>query len=107
MGPWLYLAYTGTLVDVVPPSISVYGFADDHITHKPFSLASPLHEQQTIHELETCAVTINIWMNANKLTMNTSLTEFIMFGSNTQLKECVTYYTYRHCWRCCTPWHLY
>ena len=56
LGPWLYLAYTGTLFDVIPPSISVYGFADDHIAHKRFSLAFQLHEPQNIHELEACAV---------------------------------------------------
>jgi len=76
LGPWLYLAYTGTLFDVIPPSISVYGFADDHIAHKRFSLASPL--QRYIHKLEACAVTINKWMNANKLKMNTLKTEYIM-----------------------------
>jgi len=67
-----------------------------------FSLVSPLHEQQNVHELESCAVTINKWMNANKLKMNTTKTEFIMFGSNAQLKKCVTSNTHIH-----TPCNLY
>ena len=33
LGPWLYLTYTGAIFDIVPPSISVYGFADDHTTN--------------------------------------------------------------------------
>jgi len=52
-------------------------------------MASPLHEQQNIHELEACAVIINKWMHANTLKMNTSKTEYIMFGSNAQHKKCV------------------
>ena len=31
LGPWLYLAYAGTLFDVILNDISVFGFADDHI----------------------------------------------------------------------------
>jgi len=34
--PWLYLTYVGTLFDVIPPTISVYGFADDHIASQRF-----------------------------------------------------------------------
>ena len=90
LGPWLYLTYAGTLFDVIPPSISVYGFADDHIANKRFRPTSVTNELNAIKDLEQCAVTINSWMNENKLKMNTSKTEFIMFGSKAQLNKCST-----------------
>ena len=42
LGPWLYLVYAGTLFNVIPSSITVYGFADDHIAHDRFSVVSLL-----------------------------------------------------------------
>jgi len=36
------------------------------------------------------AQSINNWMNGNKLKMNNSKTEFLMFGSRKQLDKCVT-----------------
>ena len=30
LGPLLFLTYAGTIFDIVPPSISVFGFVDDH-----------------------------------------------------------------------------
>jgi hypothetical protein len=89
LGPWLYLAYAGTLFDVIPPTISLYGFADDHIANKRFR-PLPETESSAIKELEQCAVNINDWMNKNKLKMNTSKTEFIMFGSKAHLSKCTT-----------------
>ena len=47
-------------------------------------------ERNAIQELEQCALIINNWMNENKLKMNASKTEFIMFGSRQQLDKCVT-----------------
>ena len=90
LGPWLYLTYAGTLFDVIPPSITVYGFADDHTANKRFRPESSIVERNAIRELECCASTINKWMNENKLKMNTSKTEFIMFGSISQLDKCNT-----------------
>jgi hypothetical protein len=90
LGPWLYLTYAGTLFDVIPSNIGVHGFADDHIAKKRFTPTSNRTECDAINELENCAVTINDWMNANKLKMNTSKTEFILFGSKTQLNKCTT-----------------
>jgi len=88
LGPWLYLTYAGTLFDVVPPSITVYGFADDHTANKRFKPTSFSVERTAIQELERCALVINNWMNENKLKMNASKTEFIMFGSRPQLNKC-------------------
>lgn len=89
LGPWLYLAYAGTIFDIVPPSITVYGFADDHTANKRFK-PTPSEEANAIQELQNCAIDINNWMNNNKLKMNNSKTEFILFGSRSQLGKCNT-----------------
>ncbi|KAH3850905.1 hypothetical protein DPMN_093381 [Dreissena polymorpha] len=69
------------MFDVVPPSITVYGFADDHTANKRFKPTSSFVERTAIQELESCALVINNWMNENKLKMNASKTEFIMFDN--------------------------
>ena len=89
LGPWLYLTYAGTLFDVIPPHISVYGFADDHTANIRFT-PTPSMERKAIQDLQDCTITINNWRNGNKLKMNNSKTEFIMFGSRKQLDKCVT-----------------
>ena len=81
LGPWLCLKHAGTLIDVVPNSIAVYSFVDDHIANKPFRPTLVENEEHAINELENCAVTINNWMRQNKLKINTSKTEFILFGN--------------------------
>ena len=88
LGPWLYLTYAGTLFDVIPSGLSVYGFADDHTATKRFKPTEENSEISAIAELENGAIDINNWMNANKLKMNSSKTEFITFGSSQQLEKC-------------------
>lgn len=46
LGLWLYLTCAGTLFDIIPKSISVYGFADDHIASKKFQPTSVENEKQ-------------------------------------------------------------
>ena len=78
LGPWLYLTYAGTIFDVIPPAITVYGFADDHTANIRFK-PTPAEEASAIQDLQNCAITINNWMNNNKLKMNNAKTEFIIF----------------------------
>lgn len=85
LGPWLYLTYAGTIFDSVPPSISVHGFADDHTANRRFK---PSQEAIAIQELSEFAADTNDWMNANKLKMNSTKTEFIECGSRQQLDKC-------------------
>ena len=89
LGPWLYLTYAGTLFDEVPPEVSVYGFADDHIANVQF-VPDSFNEAGAICTLQQSATTINNWMKSNKLKMNTDKTEFIMFGGQFQLNKCHT-----------------
>ena len=90
LGPWLYLTYAGTIFDIVPPSISVFGFADDYkviIWVKPTLIEE---EMTAIYELQESAITVNDWMNSNKLKINASKTEFILIGSRQQLNKGTT-----------------
>ena len=43
-----------------------------------------------MRDLESCAERIKNWMDGNRLNMNNSKTEFIMFGSNKMLTKCIT-----------------
>lgn len=52
---------------VILPSISIYGFADGYTPNKRFNPSSTHGKTYAIREIETCAVIINNWMNANKL----------------------------------------
>ena len=54
LGPWLYLTYAGTLFDVIPPSITVYGFADDHTANKRFRPTSTSSELNAIRAGTPC-----------------------------------------------------
>ena len=90
LGPWLFLTYAGTIFDIVPPTISVFGFADDHTAIILFKPTSAVEEEAAIHAIQECAIIINDWTNANKLKMNTSKTELVMFGSRQQLDKSST-----------------
>ena len=49
-----------------------------------------MEEINTMGDLENCAKRIKIWMDGNRLKMNDSKTEFIMFGSRKMLTKCTT-----------------
>ena len=44
-------------------------------------------ELATIRKLESCLDSIKTWMDINCLKMNSSKTEFILFGSNVNYKN--------------------
>ena len=87
-GPQLYSAYASTLPEAVDNSLGIHGFADDHAVKKDFTIGR--EEQTTINLIETNATSINTWMDKNRLKMNQSKTEFIIFGSSQQLQKCET-----------------
>ena len=90
MGPVLYLTYAGTLQEVIPSGVTLYGYADDHAVKLSFPTVDGTEETTAIEELEQCALRIKSWMDENRLKMNTSKTEFIMFGSKRKLTKCNT-----------------
>ena len=91
-GPILYLAYASTLRYVIPATsiINLNGYADDHSLNKNFIANNRVEETSTIRSLELCMTDIKDWMDSNRLKMNTTKTEFIMFGLKKQLQKCTT-----------------
>ena len=89
-GPIFFLTYISTLNDIMPNGIDLYGFADDHILKSVFSPNAIAAETNAVTKLEETAVQVKRWMDANKLKMNCSKTEFILFGSRQQMLKCHT-----------------
>ena len=90
MGPVLYLSYAGTLQEIIPADIMLHGYADDHAVKLSFPTNDENNQTIAIESLEQCARNIKNWMDQNRLKMNASKTEFIMFGSKEQLMKCNT-----------------
>ena len=91
-GPILYLAYASTLRYVIPATsmINLNAYADDHSLNKNFNANNRIEETSMIKSLELYMNDIKDWMDSNKLKMNTTKTEFIIFGSKKQLQKCTT-----------------
>jgi hypothetical protein len=89
-GPFLYLAYASTLQEIIPHPIQIHGYADDHAVKDSFQAGNETDEARSIDALEHCLKDINDWMNENRLKMNNSKTEFILFGNKTQLRNTST-----------------
>ena len=87
---------------IVPGEMSLHGYTDNHAIKLSISsddtfLArnNPILESDDpktrdipgrLRALENCAEEIKLWMNSNHLKMNSSKTEFILFGHQKQLK---------------------
>ena len=91
-GPILFLLYASTIAEVIPPPIDIHGYADDHVVKGKFRAEwnDNKIELATIQKLESCLDGIKTWMDVNQLKMNSSMTEFILFGSQWQLQKCTT-----------------
>ena len=89
-GPVLYLAYASTMKDVVDNGTDLHGYADDHVLKRPFKAGVGNSEVDNIQSLEINATIIQEWMDANRLKMNASKTEFVIFGYRSQLAKCVS-----------------
>ena len=86
LGPILFSLYTTPLSKVIQnhPGISFQFYADDtqlyvHLTHK--NVASALDK------LSHCLEDVKRWLSTNFLKLNPDKTEFIVFGSKSQLKK--------------------
>ena len=88
-GPVLFLAYASTIGSVVPPEVAIHGYADDHVLKTSFSPSSGGSETLALSKLSGCSLNIKSWMDQNRLKMNSSKTEFILFGFRKQLEKCV------------------
>ena len=81
-----FLTYAWTLYDEIPLFILVC----DHIATKHFNPTSSINKLRAFTELEQRAVSINKWMNTNKLKKKAKKSEFILFASQTQLENVIS-----------------
>ena len=89
-GPSFYSAYASTMRDIVPATVDIHGYADDHALKKAFKASSKTDEITSIASLRSVIFDIKSWMDENRLKMNNSKTEFILFGSRQQLAKLTT-----------------
>ena len=89
-GPVLYLVYASTMREIVPTSISLYGYADDHALMNCFKSGDLCAELECIDDIENTMENVKEWMDCNRLKMNSTKTEFILFGNKKQLQKCET-----------------
>ena len=86
-GAFLFIAHASTIQEVVRKDLALTGFADDHSICKQFK-SGTRQEQDTIAILESSLKDIKSWMDAVRLKLNESKTEFIYIGSGQQLSKC-------------------
>ena len=88
LGLFLYLAYAGTLADILEPSEGdLTGFADDHALHKSFNPSVHGNQEDTIESLINSLSKIKRWMDSCKLAMNTAKTKLVIFSARVQLAK--------------------
>ena len=94
-GTYLFICYASTLNEIVPKSLTLNGFADDHSIRKSFrppaprnnSSSVPTNGDHTITIMQNSMLNIKSWMDAVKLKLNETKTEFIYFGGKKQLAK--------------------
>ena len=96
-GALLLIAYASTITEVIPNSLQLNAYADDHSIRKSFNPDFTLgptnnthidDETGTITGIEGTMIKVKTWMDAVHLKLNESKTEFIYFGSRQQLRKC-------------------
>ena len=86
LGPSLFLDYITPLASVIKSDgIHFHGYADDtqlYAAYKP-----GMDESSVLCRMEVCIANVRKWMNSNRLKLNDSKTEFIVFGTTHLLKK--------------------
>ena len=79
MDLYSFNTYCSSLVEVIPTSISINGFVDDHSLQKSCKPGT-VSEIETVELLETSLVKVDSWMKENRLKLNPNKMEFIKPG---------------------------
>ena len=86
-GPVLYLIYGSTIQDNIPPTTDLHAFVNDHGLKNHFKIGDIIMEHNAISHLEGWVHDVDIWMNKNRLKMNASKMDFIIFCSRKLLPK--------------------
>ena len=88
LGPTLFTLYTTPLGKIcIKHAVTYHLYADDQQLYLSFKPSNAGAKEQCIKKLQGCIADIHKWMSANMLKLNHEKTEFIMFGTNHQLKK--------------------
>jgi hypothetical protein len=88
LGPGFFSDYSSPVASLIRShGICVQSYADDTQLYVSFS---PEEEASARDRLEKCIVDLRLWMNRNRLKLNDSKTEFIVFGTSLKLKRVKT-----------------
>ena len=90
-GPVLFSLYISTLYQTLQDKGSgseVIGYADDTSVYKSYPADIAEKESATVEGLEVDIKLTKKWMAENRLKMNDTKTEYIVFGNNVQLAKC-------------------
>ena len=86
--PILFKLYTTPLRKICNKhAVTYHLYADDQQLYLAFNPSNAGAKEQCIEQLQGCIADIRKWMSANMLKLNDEKTEFIMFGTNHQLKK--------------------
>ena len=89
--PVLFNLYISTLYQTLQDQGSgseVIGYADDTSAYKSYPADSLAKESATVKGLELDIELTKQWMAENRLKMNDTKTEYVVFGNNVQLAKC-------------------
>ena len=87
-GPVIFTLYIAALSRVVKSyPVDLHGYADDHKIAINFYAGNNDSETTTKQNLQSCLEDVTAWMSDNKLKMNNSKTEIIVYGTRQQLAK--------------------
>ena len=85
IGPFGFKLYTKLLSTIAKKhNVSLHLYADDTQLYLTFDPQNSIH---AIEQIEACVADIKLWMGRNFLKLNDEKTEFILFGSEHDLKS--------------------